>query len=115
MLYYVVEGAKLRDSFTASDRAIKFVVTFGWWLTAGPSGSRSLWAQWAAQDKAAPQPHLVAGLHVPVSEGVAVVFGPNGAEVGSFIVSAGRIDLSDLPAGTYIVRLPEHELRVVKQ
>ena len=54
-------------------------------------------------------------LHVPVSEGVAKVYGLDGVGVGTFVVSDGRIDLSDLPAGTYIVRLPEHELRVVKQ
>ena len=54
-------------------------------------------------------------LHVPVSEGVAVVYGSDGTEVGSFEVSAGQIDLTGLPAGSYVVRLDTHWVRVVKE
>ena len=53
-------------------------------------------------------------LHLPVSSGTAVVHNLSGAKVGSFEVSGGQIDLSDLPAGTYVVRLSEHVFRVVK-
>ena len=53
-------------------------------------------------------------LHVPVSEGVAVVYAPDGTRVGSFEVSAGQMDLSSLPAGTYVIRLSEHIFQIVK-
>ena len=54
-------------------------------------------------------------LHVPVSSGVAVVYGSDGSKIGSFEVSAGQIDLSNLPAGAYVLRLSERVFRVVKQ
>ena len=55
-------------------------------------------------------------LHVPVSEGVAVVYGSDGTEVGSFEVSAGQIDLTGLAVGNYVVCLNDtHWVRVVKR
>ena len=55
-------------------------------------------------------------LYVSVSSGMAVVYASDGVKIGSFAVSAGQIDLSDLPAGNYIVRLPKRSVfRVLRQ
>ena len=55
-------------------------------------------------------------VQVPVSSGMAVVFDSNGAHMGAFVIAAGQIDLSDLLAGNYIMRLSDGSVfRVVKQ
>ena len=54
-------------------------------------------------------------LHVPMPEGVAEVYDSGGTKVGSFEVSEGQIDLSDLPSGTYVIRLLERVFWVVRQ
>ena len=54
-------------------------------------------------------------LHVPVPSGVALVYGSDGSEVGSFEVAAGQMDLTGLPAGSYILRLKGAAVRVVKR
>ena len=73
---------------------------------------------WSTPTSAAyAHPNPTAGtVHVHVTTGSALVFSSDGVEMGLFEVSAGQIDLSDLPAGTYVVRLSEGTvLRVVKQ
>ena len=54
-------------------------------------------------------------LHLPVWAGSVLVFSSDGVEVGSFEISARRMDLSELPTGAYVIRLSEHVFRVVKE
>ena len=103
--YYVVEGVT-SAKFT-SVKGVSFTVP-------DTPDAKRIYGSLSSPNLAYPNP--TSGLlHVPVPSGVAVVYDSDGAEVGSLEVSAGQIDLSDLPAGMYVVRLSGHVFRVVKQ
>ena len=104
VLYHVVEGVS-SDLFSAV-RGVRFTVSGG----VDP-------AYGSAFDDDLVYPNPTSGLlYVPISDGHLQVYGTDGSEVGSFEVSAGQIDLTGLPAGSYVLRLSEGSvLRVVKE
>ena len=81
-----------------------------------PLGPDSVWGT-MEESKFYAYPNPTFGvLHVSIPDGTAQVFGSDGAQVGSFVIAAGQIDLGTLPSGTYMLRLSDGSvLRVVKQ